>query len=68
MLPVVDMMDSGVSLFGGVGRATFDTCMRFLGESVGRLRTLRRHFKKANFRCYCEGRTSWVTAIMPMIQ
>ena len=48
MLPVLEELDSvGYHALEAWGGATFDTCLRFLGEDPWyRLRTIKKHLKK----------------------
>jgi len=57
MLPIVEQIDNmgfhSVEVWGG---ATFDSCMRFLGEDPWeRLRTLKKHFKKTKLQMLLRG-------------
>ncbi len=67
MLPIIETMDEAgydsVECWGG---ATFDVCMRYLGENPWeRLRTLRSGFKRRNSRCFSGARISWAIVITP---
>jgi len=57
MLPIIDKMDRvGFYSFEVWGGATFDSCLRFLGEDPWeRLRTLRRAFKNSRLQMLLRG-------------
>ena len=70
MLAVADFIarrTSGLFSLEMWGGATFDTCMRFLGESpYERLRTLREKIPNVlSFRCSFGDQTPWVMRIIP---
>jgi len=65
MLPIADKLDQvgfwSVESWGG---ATFDSCIRYLGEDPWeRIRELKRRCPIPANRCCCGARTCWATGI-----
>lgn len=67
MLPVAAALDDvGYRSLECWGGATFDACIRFLGEGRGCLRELKKRCRKLRCRCCCAARTCSATATTPM--
>ncbi|ELN82512.1 oxaloacetate decarboxylase [Salmonella enterica subsp. enterica serovar Enteritidis str. 22558] len=68
MLPIAAALDDvGYGSLECWGGATFDACIRFLGEDPWlRLRELKKPCPKPHCRCCCAARTCSVIAITPM--
>lgn len=69
MLPILPLMDQvgfhSVECWGG---ATYDACLRFLGEDPWeRLRILRRNCRTASCKCSSGDRICWAIGIMQMM-
>ncbi|ODQ36749.1 oxaloacetate decarboxylase [Mannheimia haemolytica] len=67
MLPIATELDNiGYWSLETWGGATFDSCIRFLGEDPWvRLRELKKQCRKPQCKCCCVDKTYWVIAIMP---
>lgn len=69
MLPIAEKLDKvGFWSLESWGGATFDSCIRYLGEDPWeRIRELKRPCLTPNSKCCCVARTCWVTVITPMM-
>lgn len=69
MLPIAAELDKiGYWSLEAWGGATFDSCIRFLGEDPWvRLRELKKQFRIHHCKCYYADKIYWVTAIMRMM-
>ena len=68
MLPIASKLDQvGYWSLESWGGATFDSCIRFLGEDPwDRIREFKKPCRTPNSKCCCVVRTCWATVIMPM--
>lgn len=64
MLPIAAELDNiGYGSLECWGGATYDACIRFLGEDPWvRLRELKKRCRKRRCRCCCADKISWVIA------